>query len=72
MVCDFAVVDNTAYVCRRAIQGQHQRFHCHSHILGHKLAVRPGIGHQFFFIQFLQCLQGLAGGQTVIAVCFSL
>ena len=72
MVCDLAVVDNTAYVCRRAIQGQHQRFHCRSHILGHKLAVRSGICHQLFFIQFLQHLQGLAGGQAIIAVCFSL
>ena len=72
MVCDFAVIDNAAHIHSLAIQRQHQRFHCLAHILGHKLAVRPGIGHQFFFIQFLQCLQGLAGGQTVIAVCFSL
>ena len=72
MVCDLAVVDNTAYVCRRAIQGHYQRFHCLAHILGHKLAVRSWVCHQLFFVQFLQCLQGLAGGQAIVAVCFSL
>ena len=49
-----------------------ERFHCLAHILGHELAVRSGICHQFFFIQLLCRLQGLAGGQAVIAVCFSL
>ena len=72
MVCDFAVIDNAAHIHSLAIQSQYQRFHCFAHILGHKLAVRSGICHQLFFIQFLQCLQGLAGGQAVIAVCFSL
>ena len=72
MVCDLAVVDNAAYVCRRAIQGQCQRFHRLAHILGHKLAVRSGVCHQLFFVQFLCRLQGLAGGQAIIAVCFSL
>ena len=72
MVCDLAVVDNATHIHGLAIQSQHQRFHCFAHILGHKLAVCSGVCHQLFFIQFLQCLQGLAGGQAVIAVCFSL
>ena len=72
MVCDFAVIDNAAHIDSLAIQSQYQRFHRLAHILGHKLAVCSGVCHQLFFIQFLQCLQGLAGSHTVITVCFSL
>ena len=72
MVCDLAVVDNTAHIHGRSLQSQHQRFHCLAHILGHELTVRSGICHQLFFIQFLRRLQGLASSQAVIAVCFSL
>ena len=72
MVCDLAVVDNAAHIHSLVIQSQYQRFHRLAHILSHKLAVCSGVCHQLFFIQFLQCLQGLVGGQTVIAVCFSL
>ena len=72
MVCDLAVIDNAAHIHSLAIQSQHQRFHCRSHILGHKLAVRSRICYQLFFVQFLCRLQGLAGGHAIIAVCFSL
>ena len=72
MVCDLAVVDNAAHIHSLAIQSQYQRFHRLAHILGHELAVCSGVCHQLFFIQFLQCLQGLACRQTIIAVGFSL
>lgn len=72
MVCDLVIIDNTAHIHGLSIQSLHQRFHCRSHILSHELAIRSGIRHQLFFIQFLHRLQGLAGSQTVIAVCFSL
>ena len=56
MVCDLAVVDNAAHIHSLAIQSQYQRFHRFAHILGHKLAVRSGICHQFFLVQFLRSL----------------
>ena len=56
VVCDFAVVDNAAHIHSLAIQSQYQRFHRLAHILGHKLAVRSGVCHQLFFVQFLRGL----------------
>ena len=67
MVCELVIIDNAAHIHDLSIQSLHQRFHCRSHILSHKLAVRSWVCHQLFFVQFLRRLQGLAGGQTVIA-----